>query len=431
MRRTWWLSIVTAGSAGLLGACGGGAGSRPGGAVIALDDFVMTRAGAVDEGDGSTGVTAPGVDATPVEPTTDPSPTSSGTGGTGGTTIASPSPAPPVTPRPVAPGDLVVVDSLVGQINGRPIYADAFFAPLDDRLRAEKRRLTPGQFANALDEVVRLRLKGIVENELILAQAQSRLTEQQQQGLFAFLRQQQEQLVQGRGGAVETARRSIQEEQGRTMEQAIAERRDLALIQMIYQQEIAPRVIVSWKDVEREYERRFSEFNTPASAVIGIIRLDPRSDAARIEQVKERLERGEKFMEVAQSIGMIGGGLYADKPIPLGPNGLADAAELNPPVFRERLASATPGTTVGPFDIAMTDGSPRTVWLHVVEITPATSRSLYDPEVQLALQNHVLQSRRAVEQERYFNELIAESIYVDLDAMRRRLISIGEVRYAR
>lgn len=424
MNMTWILGVMTATAAIATAGCGAGDGRRaPGsGAIIRLDDFVLTRAGDLGPPNGTPGPvdTAPPSEGTGSEPPSDE-----------GLTISNPTPRTPGAPRVIGSGDTVVVDSLVGQINGRPVYADAFFAPLDDRLRAARRQLTPGQFANTLAEVVNLRLRGIVENELILAQAQSRLTEQQQQGLFAFLRQQQEQLVQGRGGAVETARRSIQEEQGRTLDEAIAERRDLALIQMIYQQEIAPRVIVSWKDVEREYERRFSEFNTPASAVIGIIRLDPRSDGARIEQVKERLARGDRFLDVAEAVGMIRGGLYAEKPIPLGPNGLADAPELNPPVFRERLAGARVGDTVGPFTITLSDGSPREVWLHVVEITPATSRSLYDPEVQLALQNHVLQTRRAVEQERYFNELIAENISSDLDEMRRRLIRIGEVRYTR
>jgi len=36
--------------------------------------------------------------------------------------------------RPTEPGETVIVDSLVGHVNGRPVFADDFLQPIEDRL---------------------------------------------------------------------------------------------------------------------------------------------------------------------------------------------------------------------------------------------------------------------------------------------------------
>jgi len=52
------------------------------------------------------------------------------------------------------PGTRIIVDSLVGQVNGRPIYADTFFQPIRDQLRAIARRTTQREFLEQAQEVI-------------------------------------------------------------------------------------------------------------------------------------------------------------------------------------------------------------------------------------------------------------------------------------
>ena len=40
----------------------------------------------------------------------------------------------------IAPGEEIFVDSMVGQIRGRPIFAHEFFEPIDDELRRASER---------------------------------------------------------------------------------------------------------------------------------------------------------------------------------------------------------------------------------------------------------------------------------------------------
>src|SRR5690606_38316882 len=56
---------------------------------------------------------------------------------------SAPSPAPPTARPAVAPAnERLAVDQLVGQINGRPVFANEFFASMDARLRQEATRLS-------------------------------------------------------------------------------------------------------------------------------------------------------------------------------------------------------------------------------------------------------------------------------------------------
>ena len=89
---------------------------------------------------------------------------------------------------PMQPGDRVIVDSLVGEVNGRPIFADEFLALIEDRLLQEAKQTKGIQRVQAFESIIRRNLREWVRNELILADAEFALTEQEQQGLFAFMR---------------------------------------------------------------------------------------------------------------------------------------------------------------------------------------------------------------------------------------------------
>lgn len=341
--------------------------------------------------------------------------------GDGTTLAAGPTETPPgPTVREPVPGELVVIDSLVGEVNGRPIYAEEFFAPLDAFLFQRARTLTPPQFEQLLSEVIQNQLKTVIQNELFLAQARATLTPEQQQGLFHWMGQIQENLIAQGGGTRAAATNRLLEDEGTTLDEKVREITDIALLRRLFEEKIKSRVIVSWRDIQREYERNREQYNAPARVKISHIRLFNDSDAAKIEDVNRRLAAGESFRSIAESLGQWDEdslGAYR-----LGPDGMA-GIELQPQ-FREPLVGLGQGDTTE----AIVTGT-STWWLHISEFLEPVSRSIYDPEVQLELRRGLESRLLETEQNRFLESLIDDTILDDLTAMRDRLMVIARRRY--
>lgn len=328
--------------------------------------------------------------------------------------------APPVRPkRSLKPGDGVIVDSLIGQVNGRPIFADEFFATIEDQLIAEGRRLEQPQYIQAASSIVNSRLQEVVLNELFLAEAEAGLSKQEQVGLFAFMRQFQEQEISGSGG-LETQKRQELELEGITLEEYIELKKNQALIARLIEQKIKPRVIVSWRDVEREYERRRSEFNPPAVVTLSQIRLNTERDADQIASVTERLTAGEAFADVANSLGLENGGEWNTFQTATG-----DVAKIElSDEIRQHLAGLREGDTTQPFAVGSS-----TWWLNVTKIEQPPARSIYDPKVQRSLTDYLYDERFREQFFRYRDTLFQRGIYDELNEMAQRLLAIAIVRY--
>jgi hypothetical protein len=326
---------------------------------------------------------------------------------------------PPLSPP--KPGEAFIVDRMVGQVNGRPIFAHEFFAPIDDQLRARSQELTPRQFETEAAGIIARRLRDVVLNQLLLAEAEAELDEQQRQGLFAFLRDLEENIILERGGGTRSGlRQELQDEEGITISQAIASRREELLISNVYRQRVLPRVIVSWRDVQNEYERRFAEFNPPAKLVVSRIRLGTATQVDEIAAVSERLAAGELFKTIATDVGMRDGGTW--QTFLTGPEGVQD-------VEAEELRSALNGLSIGewagPFELGRA-----TWWVYLDDIEQPSGTSLYDPELQRTLAAKLFGERQREEETRYFRQLFERGIVDDLDAMADRLIDVAVERYA-
>jgi len=338
-------------------------------------------------------------------------------------------PAPVIASRssalvePLPPGREWPVESLVGQINGRPIFAGEFLEPIEARLlriaglpdRAESRQ--------AMIELVRRRFEEFVDSELVISEAESGLSPEQKQGLFAWLLDMREEEIARRGGNVASAESSVLEEQGLSLEEFMDRRRDLALASDLLRKKIEPRVIVSWRDIEQEYRRREVEFNPPGLVRVGRIRLTERGDGAEaIASVKERFAAGESFAEVATSLGLPDGGFWRQFPLPA--EGIA-GLDLAAP-FREAIDGVPVGQAGPPIERPTS-----TTWLAVLSIDRPPALSLFDPMVQLALREGLRAQQFAIEQRRYLESLRRRWVSDDLNTMRARLVAIALDRYYR
>ena len=188
---------------------------------------------------------------------------------TGFIALAGPPPADAVRSdaRPV--GDPTLVDSLVGQINGKPIYATRFLADLDKRLaaEAEKSRTAANPkdgWLRASGEIIAGQLKRQIEEDLLLAEARAALTPEQKQGLVFFINRLRENVASGFQGSEILAEEELRKE-GLTLDTKIARDQQDALVRNLITEKIGPRVNISFRDVQRSYERNTIKYNPPPS----------------------------------------------------------------------------------------------------------------------------------------------------------------------
>jgi len=335
---------------------------------------------------------------------------------------AGPAVATPGLPVPPAASDRpVVVDVLVGEVNGRPIFADDFFEPIEDRLVAIGRRTNPSEFVREASEVVGFELQQVVQNALFLAEAEADLSDQERQGLRYWLQSLAEGEKAKRGGIEKQAREKIEAEEGLSLEDYVERQRDEQLIRKLISDRILPRVIVSWRDIETEYQRRFDEFNPPPQVTLSWVRVR-RSDADLVAEVQRRLDAGEDFSRIATDAGMEDGGRW--NTFRIAPERLAESEELAP-VVREAVAGLRePGDVSPPVETGT-----RVTWFELSAVERPAGRSLYDPAVQRQLRETIRGRRLAEEQVRFYRSLLDEGIYDELEGMASVLVQIAIRRY--
>jgi len=319
------------------------------------------------------------------------------------------------------PGRPWPVDALVGQINGKPIYADDFLKGMSDRLIQLGQMPDRPAARRELLKLVSQRFDDEVNNRLIISEAESSIPPEAREGLFAWLRQMQEQEIASRGGTYTEATASLQEQFDMTVEEFIERRRNEALAGDLIRKKIEPRAIVTWRDIERAYEKARESYAPGATITIGRITLITKDDAAKIEEVKAQFAAGRSFAEVAHDLGLANDGAWRSEK--LGEKGIEGIEGLRPEVI-ERLKALDVGQVSEPFELG---GG--TWWVSVLAIDRPPARSLWEPGVQLRIRSELHNQRMMHEQIKYFEALRSRWISDDIDQMRLRLLDIAIQRY--
>jgi hypothetical protein len=330
--------------------------------------------------------------------------------------------SPEMVARRIDPGQTWPVEGLVGQVNGRPVFADAFFNPIEDRLIAIAAMPDRAEARRALVAVVSREFKETVDSELVVAEAESQLSPEQQEGLFAWLRSLQEETIAQRGGSRASAEQSLESESAMSLDEFLEVERDKALAGRLLNQRIEPRTIVSWRDVVQEYERREAEFNPPPAIRIGRIRLDLSAEADTMAKVRAMIAEGKRFSEIAREINLAEGGFWNRYELPA--TGIAGLALSD--AIKQRLSDLKVDQVSEPIE-----ARGFVSWLSVMEIESQPQRSLYDREVQLALENELRGRRRLIERDRYIETLRSRWVTDDIQEMESRLVDIALQRYWR
>lgn len=315
------------------------------------------------------------------------------------------------------------VDGLVGQINGRPVFAAEFFTPIEDRLIRIAADGGPAESQRAIIQLVHERWMTFVNSELVIAEAESGMNMQMQQGLFAWLTDLEQEVTAQRGGTRFGAEQSLMDDTGMTMEEFLQQQRKLGLAGQLIRRKVEPRAIVSWRDIQQVYQADIQLYVPPTQVVIGRILLLNRRDAERIESVKAAFAEGRSFKEVATEAGIKDDGEWRTFTLEGDGNDLDGLADLKQEV-REALIGLKIGQPTVPIE-----GRTSTTWYTVLGFITPPSRTIFDPGVQLGIRGQLEAIRYDEEERRYLDSLRRRWVNDEIRKMELRLIDIALRRY--
>lgn len=399
-------------AAGLLGGCGGGGAGRSG-PTLTPSDFAAPvsdtdAAPALADHSMADDASEPG--AAPPRPATSLGPR----------LVAAPGEPTPGAPDAAAVETPVLVNAKVGDINGRPIYADSFLEPMADRLAAEAARMPAAEWKAFARAEIRQRLELMLSDELMRAEAIASLTPEQKQGLRAFLESFRDVKVRESRGSRALAERRALEETGKSLDETLREEEEMTLIRLTFAQEINKRVNVSWRDIVLRYEQDADKYRPAPTARFRLIRVRT-SDEQAVALIGAAIEGGEAFESVAarpeNSWNPEGGGLHEAK----FEGDYREGEFFGAAALNEKARSLDAGDWTGPFELGEF-----TCWLKLDGIQ-RDEIDLY--EAQLGIYEELLTERRATEWRRYIGRLVERARVTDLDVIRERLVDIATERY--
>ncbi|MCA9293959.1 MAG: peptidyl-prolyl cis-trans isomerase [Phycisphaerales bacterium] len=321
--------------------------------------------------------------------------------------------APPAPAAP--PAGALVVDQMVGEINGKPLYASDFLQPLDARLRAEAQRLSPREWLQSTARTVHAALIDQVRDELLLAEFYASLKPEQRAGVLAYIQRLRTNIVSQNLGAEALADERLREREGLTIEEKVKQESERQLILEQLRREVYSRVVVSYRDIERYYETHFDEFNQAPSIKLRVIRANP-DDADAVARAlldkpfAEVAAQYTKYNTSEQGLLVVSEPAAGTAPVFFGPQQLNDPAQ-----------ALGVGETVGPIGYAGDE------WWINYEALERNARTLY--EAQDDIEAQLRQERFQVEQDRFFGEMLERARISDLETMVQRIVEFAAVRY--
>lgn len=324
----------------------------------------------------------------------------------------------------------VLIDAKVGDINGRAVFVSDFFSSMDARLRAEARTAkTRMDFAKVASREIARKLREIINDELLQAEARSSLTPEQRQGFRYWVQSLQADYVSRNYRSRTMAEQRLAEAQeASSLEEWTRKREERELIMLQLREQVLKNVHVPFREVEMNYNRRYEEFNPPERMQFRVISI-PRGDTASIESARTDLESGTDFAEVASRpfnlFRSSEGGLYIPPPAPAagaGPDGVtAERKYFEIPALNEAAHRMTSGSWSGPIETGSTVSFLR------LDVIREPSTSLYEAQVSIE------QSLRSAKTEqlmvKYIDQLVKRASVDDIEEMGQRLLDASMERY--
>ena len=316
----------------------------------------------------------------------------------------------------------VVVDEMVGQINGRPVYAASFLSSLDDILRAEAIEMSREEWIQTASQLIQNQLLERIRDELLIAEFNADLTYEERVGLFSFIEQIQQGIIDRDLGSAARADERLRDQENVSLRGKAEEQFNREIVFEQLRREVTRKVQVSWRDIQRYYEQNIEIFQPPSTAKLRVLRVDPSQQELIEHALKSASDRAALFAE-STTFRRTEGGLIE---MQLGPDGLAGAEFFGPPELNEPATKLEIGRITQPIEFS---GAIWWLWLEDIETPEAIS--LY--EAQNRIEQAIRSDREQQERAQYFQRLFGSSAMTEqqLGEMCDRLIQFAIDRYLR
>jgi len=322
--------------------------------------------------------------------------------------------------RTLRVGQRWLVESLIGQINGRPIFAEEIFKQIEAAVLLASQDPNPESARTQVDALVRRAFRQQVESELILAEAESRLSPEMKVGLLGWLRDLQETTIAQRGGNRASAEEALRDEMQMSVEEFVTFRKNAELTRDILRRKVEPRVVVSWRDVERLYRQRHAAYEPDPIYRLGRIRLAKEQQADKIEIVKRMITEKKTFTEIADAVGTPEHGMWRAVTVTDGKMMVSDMTND----LQKLIAPLQPGMISEPLDARTS-----MTWFAVISEETPPRMSIFDTDLQLSLRGELQGTQERLEQARYIQSLQKRWLGASITKMEIRLVQIARERY--
>ncbi len=311
------------------------------------------------------------------------------------------------TPRT---GERVVMDRVVGQVNGKPIYAEQFYRDSERRWREESKTKSQREWANDLSEYTQATLYRTIREELLLAEFRSSLTQQQKAGVLSFVEGLRKEEIRLAGGSEAAARRKFLEEQGIDLDEGIKNKAEREFIFQQLRSSIGRRVQVSSRDIELYYNRNIRQFK-PLPVYVFRQVFTEKDNEARVAELTDIFSSD---APVPESLGIV-------SRVELDEGGVENASFFSAEWLNEHARTLRPGESAGPIE-----RGDNLWWLHLDAIEQGPQLDLYD--VQLQIEQAIRTQRFGEEESRYFEKLLERSNVSEINTMIEKLMDYAIAR---
>lgn len=343
----------------------------------------------------------------------------------------------------VEPSGPMVLDALVGQINGLPVFADDLLADLDAQLAALGRRLEPATFRTRAAELIDGSLRERLVNALILGEAERSLTDNQQAGVRLAVAERREELLRRHGrGSLAMARKALLEDTGLSLDETLRQFRDGIITNSYIRQNLNARINVSRREVERFYRDNIETFQPPATRDLDLLWVD---DASLASAVEARLAAGEPFDQVAADPAVANawaGGrmttIVGDEPfsrpaVDAAVAGLREAGDWAGPIAQPG-PDGSPGDVGDVGDVDDVDdvdnaGTQRFWFVYGARVEAPEGRDLLAAQAEIELTLRERQFLRL--RQRFVDRLLREGSHTPIEEMAEAVLRIAINRYSR
>ncbi|MCC7408238.1 MAG: peptidyl-prolyl cis-trans isomerase [Phycisphaeraceae bacterium] len=313
-------------------------------------------------------------------------------------------------------GPAYTIEALVGQVNGRPVYAGRILDPIDEQLKALSRTQPPQQFVRKARELIATRVDQVIFDQLILGEAERMLSDRQRDGLRYSLKEKRSELVRKHGrGSEQIADKVLLDTTGKDLVQTLREERERLLVQNYTAQQIVPKIDVTRSDIERYYQQNIEQYQPAPQRTIHMIV----ADAEHAPAVAERLVAGESFLTLAADAEVntyrpAQAGLFAEKATG---EKIIENADLNAATLALEAGRHTQGTPL----------EDHTVWVYVEKIEQSPARTLQ--EVQAEIELHLRSQQLQVLTMQYRRRLLKDGSFTPQDQMINAVMEVALSRY--